>query len=89
MPNSLAFVFPDWPAPANIKALTTTRVGGLSREPYASFNLGDHVGDAADDVRRNRARLREALTLPAEPAWLKQVHGVYVVDAVNEKVGRI
>src|SRR3989338_5702709 len=87
MPNSLEFVFPDWPAPANVKSLTTTRVGGLSHGPYVSFNLGDHVGDAADDVRRNRALLREALTLPSEPVWLKQVHGVSVVDGTSVNVG--
>ena len=87
MLNNIEFVHPDWPAPANIKALTTTRVGGLSRGPYASFNLGDHAGDAPDDVRRNRALLREALTLPSEPVWLKQVHGVNVVDAASVNAG--
>jgi len=83
MPSTPEFIFPDWPAPANVKALTTTRVGGLSRGPYASFNLGDHVDDDPDVVRRNRAWLREALALPAEPVWLKQVHGVTVVDAAS------
>lgn len=83
MPSSPEFIFPDWPAPANVKALTTTRVGGLSRGLYASFNLGDHVGDDPDAVRRNRARLREALALSSEPRWLRQVHGVTVVDAAS------
>lgn len=83
MPSAPEFIFPDWPAPANVKALTTTRVGGLSRGPYASFNLGDHVGDDPDVVRRNRARLREALALSSEPRWLRQVHGVTVVDAAS------
>src|SRR3990167_2849310 len=87
MPNSLEFVFPDWPAPTNVKSLTTTRVGGLSHGPYASLNFGDHVGDAPDDVRRNRALLREALTLPSKPVWLKQVHGVNVVDAASVNAG--
>ena len=81
------FVHPDWPAPGNVRALTTARIGGFSRGPYASLNLGDHVGDAPDDVRRNRALLREVLTLPAEPVWLKQVHGVNVVDAASVNVG--
>ncbi|MBI3574298.1 MAG: peptidoglycan editing factor PgeF [Gammaproteobacteria bacterium] len=81
------FVHPDWPAPTHVRALTTTRRGGVSRGPYESFNLGDHVGDAADDVQRNRALLREALTLPSEPVWLKQVHGVNVVDTASVNVG--
>lgn len=87
MPNSLEFVSPDWPAPANIRSLVTTRVGGHSHGVYASFNLGDRVGDVPDDVRRNRALLREALTLPSEPVWLKQVHGVNVVDAASVNAG--
>jgi len=81
------FIYPTWPALPNVRALTTTRVGGLSRGPYASFNLGDHVGDDPEAVRRNRARLREALTLPAEPLWLRQAHGVNVVDAASVNAG--
>jgi YfiH family protein len=51
----------------------TTRLGGVSRSPFESLNLGDHVGDAAAPVTENRNRLRGIL--PAEPYWLKQVHG--------------
>lgn len=51
----------------------TTRLGGVSRPPFESLNLGDHVGDAAALVTENRARLRDIL--PAEPYWLRQVHG--------------
>ncbi|MGC0154762.1 peptidoglycan editing factor PgeF [Chromobacterium vaccinii] len=69
----------DWPAPATVKTLLTTRSGGVSQPPYASLNLGAHVGDAPDHVAANRARLRDEL--PAEPAWLNQVHGIAVVDA--------
>src|SRR5262249_46618211 len=43
------------------------------------LNLGMHVGDEAEAVRENRARVRAAL--PAEPVWLRQVHGVTVVEA--------
>ncbi|WP_181243256.1 laccase domain-containing protein, partial [Chromobacterium subtsugae] len=64
----------DWPAPARVRTLATTRQGGVSQAPYASLNLGAHVGDAPDAVAANRARLRDEL--PAEPAWLNQVHGV-------------
>lgn len=72
---------PDWPAPGNVHAWVTTRHGGVSAPPYESFNLGMHVGDDAGSVSANRARLRAAL--PAEPAWLDQVHGVNVVDAAR------
>jgi YfiH family protein len=72
-------IIPDWPAPANVRALQTTRAGGVSEGAYATLNLGDHVGDDPVAVARNRALLRA--TLPAEPVWLKQVHGNIVADA--------
>lgn len=70
---------PDWPAPANVRALQTTRIGGCSPAPWDSFNLGDHVGDDPARVAANRAILRSRL--PADPLWLSQVHGTTVVDA--------
>lgn len=79
MPADL--IFPDWPAPANVHALVTTRAGGVSRAPYASFNLADHVGDDPAAVAANRRLLRTLL--PAEPVWLKQVHGTRCVDAAS------
>jgi YfiH family protein len=56
----------------------TLRTGGASGGPYASLNLGDHVGDEPAAVAENRRRLREVLALPAEPLWLEQVHGTDV-----------
>jgi YfiH family protein len=81
------FIIPDWTGiSTNIGALSTTRQRGVSDAPYddggsGGLNLGIHVGDRADDVSRNRALLRSAL--PAEPAWLSQVHGTTVVDAAT------
>lgn len=75
------FILPDWPAPRCVRACTTTRAGGVSGGAFASFNLGDHVGDRLDDVHENRTRLRRCLDLPCEPSWLRQVHGVGVVAA--------
>jgi len=72
-------IIPQWPAPANVKALQTTRNGGVSVAPYNSFNLGSHVGDAPLTVAHNRQLL--APLLPSEPVWLDQVHGITVVDA--------
>ncbi len=75
------FLRPHWAAPAHVHALSTTRQGGVSQPPYASFNLGAHVGDDPAAVAANRALLRQQL--PAEPAWLNQVHGIHVVDAAS------
>lgn len=72
-------IIPDWPAPVNVKALQTTRSGGVSSAPYDSFNLGDHVGDAPLSVERNRIFLNTLL--PSEPVWLNQVHGTVVANA--------
>lgn len=36
--------------------------------------------DVATGREDDRRRLREALRLPAEPNWLKQVHGIHVVQ---------
>ncbi len=69
----------DWPAPENVQAATTSRIGGVSLAPFDSFNLADHVGDHPAAVLANRERLLEELALPAEPLWLKQVHGRRVV----------
>ena len=77
------WIVPDWPAPPNVRAVITTRAGGVSAGPYASLNLGFSTGDDESAVRRNRERLRASL--PDEPRWLKQVHGARVVDA--ESVG--
>ncbi|MBS0312492.1 MAG: peptidoglycan editing factor PgeF [Proteobacteria bacterium] len=75
-------IVPDWPAPARVKSLMTTRVGGVSQPPWASLNLGDHVGDDPDHVAANRAHLRQQL--PAEPGWLRQVHSARVVELGRE-----
>ena len=72
------WIVPDWPAPARVRAFVTTRAGGVSTGEYASLNLGAHGGDAPENVARNRALVRAHL--PADPLWLKQVHGTHVVD---------
>lgn len=74
-----SLIFPDWPASLSVRAAVTTRAGGVSQGRYASFNLGEHVGDDPPAVAANRARLRAALGLKQEPAWLRQVHGTRVV----------
>lgn len=74
--ESLPILVPNWPAPASVRALVTTRAGGVSSTPYAELNLGDHVGDEPLQVAENRARLRQLL--PNDPVWLQQVHGTTV-----------
>lgn len=73
------WILPDWPAPDSVKAVVTTRSGGVSQPPFDSFNLGDHVDDRPEAVAANRQRLQRALG--SEPAWMSQVHSNVVVEA--------
>lgn len=75
------FIIPNWPAPANVKAMQTTRNGGISATPYNSLNLGNHVNDNPMHVAHNRQSLSQFL--PSEPVWLNQTHSISVVDAAN------
>lgn len=75
------FIIPRWPVPSGIRAVSTTRLGGVSSPPYSSFNLAAHVGDREAHVWANRRQLRCLLDLPSEPLWLHQVHGNRVVCA--------
>ncbi len=70
------WLIPDWPAPQGVKALFTTRAGGVSWAPFESNNLGDHVGDNPVDVATNRRKLQSVLGV--KPVFLQQVHGTQV-----------
>jgi len=72
---------PEWPAPPNVHAAFSLRLGGVSRAPFDSLNVGAHVGDDPARVGENRRRVEAALALPATLRWLRQVHGTNVLDA--------
>ena len=77
----MPFIEPDWPAPARVQALCTTRAGGCSAAPFDSLNLATHVGDDEKAVTANRAALAAVLPVGARIQWLEQVHGRSVVEA--------
>jgi len=87
-PAHPSWIVPDWPAPTNVRALITTRAGGVSAGPFddgrggGGMNLGLKSGDDIGRVLQNRARVRAML--PAEPRWLQQVHGATVADLDGE-----
>jgi YfiH family protein len=81
----MPLLFPDWAAPPGVRAAFTLRSGGASVPPWDSLNLGVHVGDDPLAVAANRRRVAQALSLPAEPCWLAQVHGTGVHEV--ERVG--
>ncbi len=75
------WIEPDWQAPAGVRVLVTTRLGGVSQSPYASFNLAMHVGDQPAAVALNRRGLAAALPDVEKIVWLNQVHGTDIFDA--------
>ncbi len=79
--KTIALLQPDWPVPPHVRSACSMRTGGVSAAPYASLNLGDHVGDDAQAVAENRALFAQALQ--AKLVYLKQVHGwdVAMLDA--------
>lgn len=77
----MQLISPDWPAPKEIIAFTSSRFGGVSNTPWDSFNLGSNCGDRPENVKHNRSLL--SASLPAEPCWLDQVHGSVVVKAAQ------
>jgi polyphenol oxidase len=80
-------LWPEWRVSPRVRALVTTRNGGVSVAPYGGgrpgaggLNLGLHTGDSLDAVRENRRRVLELTRMPAA-AWLEQVHGADIQEA--------
>lgn len=80
--TDLGWCVPAWSVPG-VTAFTTARAGGLSRAPWDSLNLGDHVGDAPASVAANRSILQSSLPAGTAIQWLEQVHGNAVVAATG------
>ena len=80
-PRPVPFLGPSPAWPAGVRAVATTRVGGLGTGPWATLGLSAGGGDDPAIVDANRARLARLLALPASPLWLRQVHGTQVIHA--------
>ncbi|CAM3724791.1 peptidoglycan editing factor PgeF [Polynucleobacter arcticus] len=77
---------PGWVTAPSIQAFCTTRLGGVSQEPFNSLNLGLNAGDDPSSVLQNRSILRTAI--PSEPLWLRQIHGINVsTPALRHSMG--
>jgi YfiH family protein len=85
----MSMQMPEWSIPPNVKALYSTRPGGVSQAPFDSFNLAEHVGDDLARVLRNRAILNQdsllSQALPSAPCWLQQTHSTTVVTLETEQ----
>jgi purine-nucleoside/S-methyl-5'-thioadenosine phosphorylase / adenosine deaminase len=85
MKYGLELITPNWPAPDNIHAYSSTRISGESQGIYAGLNLAQHVGDDPQTVEQNRRQLLAALHLSNEPFWLNQVHQATVLNTSTQK----
>ena len=90
LPLDMPLITPAWPAPANVRALSTTRQGGVSVSPWNQLNLGEHVNDNPQHVAANRQRLADCFELPAQRfAWLNQIHGTRVIEATRHNLSQL
>ncbi|SDL98274.1 conserved hypothetical protein [Oryzisolibacter propanilivorax] len=85
LPPHPDWIVPDWPAPARVRALCTTRRGGVSAAPFDSLNLGLSTGDRPAAVAANWAAVEAALHggragAAVRPVRLDQVHGTRVLQ---------
>lgn len=76
----MSWIVPNWNAPKNVKAISTTREGGFSAPPFDGLNLGRHVGDDNQQVELNRRWLEQQAKIPSAPAWLNQIHSTDVAE---------
>jgi polyphenol oxidase len=83
-PPGVDWLLPQWPAPPRVRAVCTTRAGGMSVSPWDSLNLGTHVGDDPANVLRNRAVLQCALGV--RPVFMEQVHGTRIQPLASGNV---
>ena len=85
-----AWIQPEWPAPANVVAVTSTRQPPYEQEDntyrlangYDAFNLALHVNDDPSIVEENRTKLSAVCGLgETNLRWLEQVHSNKVLMA--------
>jgi YfiH family protein len=82
----MQLITPEWPSSPKVHCLISSRLGGVSQEPYDSLNLGSHVGDIPEHVAKNRSLIR--LHIPSDPIWLQQIHSTLVsTPAQRKKLG--
>lgn len=87
--NGIEFL--TWPAleDAGVDVVVTTREGGVSSGPYASLNLGLHVGDDERVVVENRRRALGTFDASLDELVLgAQVHGSNTVVVGAADAGR-
>ena len=83
--QSSCYLTPEWPAPANVCAISTCRgLAGLNPGDLptglAGFNLAQHVQDYPERVEQHRLQLQQDLGLERQPFWLNQTHSTELLS---------
>lgn len=84
----MKYITPNWPAPKNIKAYTTSRIGWGGRKPFHDVNKGNYTSQDLNYVTESN-QLIQLLNLPNEPIWITQNHSTIVVQALPENKEQI
>jgi hypothetical protein len=72
------------------RAAFSTRLGGVSHEPYDALNVAIMTGDERDDVRENRLRLAAALGREPDGVVMgRQVHGAELHEHAERQEPRV
>ena len=79
---------PNWSLPKGVRAIQTTRCGGVSRGAYQGLNLGLHVGDESGLVQQNRQQLLDSMLGCEQLHWLEQVHSTqhYLIQPTHSAI---
>ena len=86
--TDIQLLSPNWPAPAAVKTVVSTRKGGVSDEAFDSLNVAFHVDDDESAVQRNREIVARSQSGALQWQWLRQVHGteVHTVAAATSEI---
>ena len=86
--SSSIFRFQNLSKQSGVDHFVSTRIGGLSRPPYESLNLGFHVGDDPKTVLINRERLASNIKLPLfDFTVARQIHSGTVAIVTEQMRG--
>ena len=86
--SSSIFRFQNLSKQRGIDHFVSTRIGGLSRPPYESLNLGFHVGDDPKTVLINREHLASNIKLPLSDFTIaRQIHSGTVTIVAEQMRG--
>ncbi len=84
--NGMAYLrIPDFDNTGMVKTAFTTRMGGVSKGPYHSFNLGKKTSDSPLDVQQNYEIVMDTLKIQ-KLVSLDQIHSDRIIEIKKENL---